>query len=113
METLSDIESFPIEIIFRNLDRSAAIEDEARRRLEKLNHFYNRIQSCRLTIELEGKHHTQGRNFDVRIDMSVPGEELVVSHAHRNEDVYVALKDATASAKRRLEEFAEKHRHAL
>jgi ribosome-associated translation inhibitor RaiA len=45
----------------------------------------------------------------VRIDLSVPGAELVANHA-RDEDVYVALRDAFAAITRQLEEYARRQR---
>jgi ribosome-associated translation inhibitor RaiA len=45
--------------------------------------------------------------FDVHIDMTVPGSEIVVNRV-ANEDVYVAVRDAFDAAKRQLEDHARK-----
>jgi len=55
------------------------------------------------------KHHQQGKQFNVRIDIGVPGSEIVVNRDHA-EDVYVALRDAFDAAKRQLEDYARKMR---
>ena len=53
------------------------------------------------------KHHHQGKHFNVRIDIGVPGSEIVVNRDH-DEDVYVALRDAFDAAKRQIEDYARK-----
>jgi cold shock CspA family protein len=45
----------------------------------------------------------------VRIDLKVPGGEIVVNHDH-HQDVYVALRDAFAAARRRLEDVLRRTR---
>ena len=103
-------ESFPVEVIFRNLERSQSIEEEAQRRAQKLYQLNHHIRNCRVTIELDGKHHQQGKKYDVRVDVMMPGKELVISHDQSNEDAYVALRDALDSAKRMLEDHTQKQR---
>jgi cold shock CspA family protein len=56
-----------------------------------------------VTVEQMRKHHQQGRHFAVKVDLRVPGREIVATRDH-DEDVYVALRDAFDSAKRQLEE---------
>jgi len=70
----------------------------------KLEEFFKHIMSCRVVIEAPHKHH-QGKQFNVRIDIGVPGNEIVVNRDH-HEDVYVALRDAFDAVKRQLEDYA-------
>ena len=48
----------------------------------------------------------------VRIDLTVPGEEIVIGrepgHDHAHEDVYVAIRDAFDAAKRQLQDHARR-----
>jgi len=53
--------------------------------------------SCRVVVEIPHKHHHQGKQFNVRIDIGVPGDEIVINRDH-HEDVYVALRDAFDAA---------------
>ena len=55
------------------------------------------------------KHHHQGKQFNVRIDIGVPGSEIVVTK-DASEDVYIAVRDAFDAAKRQLEDYARKTR---
>jgi ribosomal subunit interface protein len=99
----------PLQITMHGFDHSDALETSIRERVEKLERFHPRIMSCRVTVEQVRKHHQQGRQFTVRIDARVPGEELVVTRDH-DEDIQVALRDAFDSARRQLEETIREKR---
>lgn len=53
----------------------------------------------------------------MRVDLTVPGEEIVVgrdcSEDHAHEDVYVAIRDAFDGARRLLQDHARKQRAAV
>lgn len=99
----------PLQITIRDIEHSEALETRIRDKAKKLDEFFEHIMSCRVVIEQPHKHHQQGKQFNVRIDIGVPGSEIVVNHDHAT-DVYVALRDAFDSAKRRLEDYARKIR---
>jgi ribosomal subunit interface protein len=100
----------PLQITIRDVPRSEALEAHIRQKAAKLEEFYARITSCRVTVEELRKHHHQGRQFRVRIDVRVPGHrELVVDRDH-DEDVYVALRDAFDAMARQLEDVTREQR---
>lgn len=96
-----------LQITTRDIPHSDALESHIREKAAKLEKFYPHIMSCRIVVELPHKHHHQGRLFDVHIDMTVPGGELVVNRV-ANEDAYVAVRDAFDAAKRQLEDYGRK-----
>ncbi|MGH6866650.1 MAG: HPF/RaiA family ribosome-associated protein [Methyloceanibacter sp.] len=104
----------PLEISFRNMDPSPAVEARIRKKAEKLERFHDRIIGCSVVVEAPHRHHHKGKLYSVRIDISVPGRELVVDRAkpadHAHEDVYVALRDAFEAATRQLEEHSRRIR---
>jgi ribosomal subunit interface protein len=107
----------PLQITLRDMPKSEALEAAIREKADKLDQFHPHIMSCRVMVELAGKHKHQGREFTVRLDLGVPGKEIVVNRDH-HEDVYVALRDAFDDVKRQLEDFARRQRgevkaHAL
>ena len=99
----------PLQITIRGFEHSDALETHIREKADKLDEFFDRIMSCRVVVEVPHKHHHQGKQFNVRIDIGVPGSEIVVNRDHA-EDVYVALRDAFDAAKRQLEDYARKIR---
>ncbi len=99
----------PLQITIRGISPSEALEKRIRDKAAKLEEFFDHITSCRVIVEEPHKHHHQGKQYIVRIDISVPGHEIVVNHDH-HEDVYVALRNAFDAAKRQLEDYARQLR---
>ena len=99
----------PMQITIRDMEHSEALETHIREKAKKLDEFFNHIMSCRVVVEMPHKHHHQGKQYNVRIDIGVPGNEIVVNRDH-SEDVYIALRDAFDAAKRQLEDYARKIR---
>ena len=95
----------PLQITVLNLPQSAALEARARRMAEKLERFHPRIVSCRVGIEELRRHRSRGRLFHVRVDLRIPGREIVSNHRH-DKDPYLALRDAFLSLRRQLEDAA-------
>jgi cold shock CspA family protein len=60
------------------------------------------------------RHHRKGVRYNVRIDLTVPGREIVVNRDqqldHAHEDVFVAIRDAFRAVRRRLEDHARRQR---
>ena len=110
----------PLEIVFHNLERSAAVEAAIRERFAKLAKRYDRLTHCRVSVEALHRQHRTGNLFEVHIDMLVPGAELAVSRQpqkakerYANPDVYTSIKDAFAAAERRLKRFKRQKREDL
>lgn len=106
-----------LQINFRNLERDVEIEADVRRHAEKLNEFCDDILGCRVVVERPHVHQRQGQLFQVRIDVTLPGRELVVNHtpeeAHQHEDIHVAIRDAFDAMRRQIEDAVRKKRHFI
>lgn len=104
----------PLEITFRGMDRSEAVEAEIRRHVDSLEHFCDRITSCHVTIELPHRHKRQGKIFEVKILVMVPRRELIVSHRpgkdETHTDVYIAVRHAFKAMRRELEDYVREIR---
>jgi ribosome-associated translation inhibitor RaiA len=126
----------PLQITFRNLPPSDAIENSIRERASKLESFYDRIMSCGVIVEAPHRHHRKGKAYEVRIDLTLPGGELVINRAPKrlraaklrlaeqpdkyiveghepskhaaHADVYVAIRDAFNAAGRKLQDYARR-----
>lgn len=104
----------PLQVTFRNLEHSEFIEAAVREKTDKLEQFADKITSCRVIIEAPHKHHHKGVIYRVKVDMTLPGKEIVVNHHsdkhHEHEDVYVAIRDAFNAARRQLEDYVRQRR---
>lgn len=98
-----------LQITARNLDLPEAFKEEIREKAEKLDKFYDQIMRCRIVVEVPHRHSHEGISYNVHIDMTVPGAELVIKR-EPNEDLSVAIRDAFDAARRKLEDFARRQR---
>lgn len=131
----------PLTITFRNMTSSASVENQIHEKAEKLASFCNRIMKCRVIVEAPHRHHHKGQAFQIHIDLSVPGKQIVIKHAPKqlaavklaegsvseNEmvenheaskqgahaDVYVAIRDAFDAAGRKLQDYVRRQRGAV
>jgi len=111
--TEAPVMDIPLQISFRNMDRSDTVEAKVRERAAKLETYFNHISSCRVVIEAPERRRRKGKLYHVRVEIGVPGKELVANRhpkdKHSHEDVYVAVRDAFDAARRQLEDHGRKH----
>jgi ribosomal subunit interface protein len=97
-----------VELAFRNMDASPAVEDRVRTQIAKLGQFHDHVMACRVVVECHHRHHHKGNLFHVRIDLTIPDHELVVNREPKehqaHEDVYVAIRDAFDAMRRQLQD---------
>ena len=99
----------PLQVTFKNIPPSEAIESQISEKAAKLDRFSERIMSCRVVVDSTQRRQHQGKLFVIRVDITVPrSRELVTSAEH--EDVYIAIRDAFDSAYRVVEEKRRQER---
>ncbi|MFP3920571.1 MAG: HPF/RaiA family ribosome-associated protein [Dichotomicrobium sp.] len=104
----------PVEIAFRHLESSEAVENRIHEHIEKLKQVFDRLVSCRVTVELVSGHR-KGNKFLVTVEANVPGKPYFVGHSstdenHQHDDIYLAIRDAFAAVRRQLQDYARKVR---
>lgn len=99
----------PLQITVRDIPHSPALEQRIQSKAKKLDNLYSRITSCHVTITVPQKHKHQGKLFNISISIMVPGQEIVVKH-NKDEDIYIALREAFANATRKLEDHVRRQR---
>ena len=104
----------PLQITFRQMDPSPALEARIREESARLDKFNEHIMSCRVVVESPHKHKHKGKLYHIHIDLKVPGKEIVVTREHHDnqahEDVYVTIRDAFNSMQRQLEDHIRRQR---
>lgn len=121
----------PVQTTFRNVDSSEAVATRIQEEADKLDKHFDRITSCRVIVEAPHRHHRHGEPFHIRIELRVPGKELVVAHEPKLEyetrgewhkhmevkgshkDVYVAIRDAFKAIRRQLQDYVRCLRHEV
>jgi ribosomal subunit interface protein len=102
----------PLEITFRGLDPSEAIENNIRDRAAKLERFFSDIMSMQVVVEAPHKHQHKGKHYRVLVDIMVPDKEIVANRSPddnaAHEDAYVAIRDAFEAAQRQLEAYRDR-----
>jgi cold shock CspA family protein len=102
------------QVSFDDIPVDESVRDAALEHIDQLEHLYGRITGCHVVVAQPHRHHRLGRLYSVRVDVRVPGSEIVVNRDHHldhaHEDVHVALRDAFAAARRRLEDHARRLR---
>jgi len=105
------------QISFDDLPVDEAVRDAALGHVARLEKTFDRITGCHVVIAQPHRHHRDGRLYSVRVDLMVPGTEIIVNRNHpadhAHEDVYVALRDSFDAARRRLEDHVRHLRGAV
>lgn len=102
----------PLQITVRNASVSEAVKEDIRKKAAKLEQFSGRITACRVTVDGPHRHKSQGTLFDVKIDITLPGSELVIKR-QKDPDIYVAVRDAFDAARRKLENGEQRIRREV
>jgi cold shock CspA family protein/ribosome-associated translation inhibitor RaiA len=96
------------------MEHSDAIEAMVRDKAAGLDKFARDIMSCRIVIEPATKRRHNGNLYEVRLDITLSGEEIAVTRepGQRDEykDIQIALRDAFDAAKRKLEDYVRRRR---
>ena len=104
----------PLQITFRGMQPSPALEQKIREWAAKLERFHDRITGCRVVVEAPHRHHSKGRLFAVHVDLTVPGHEILASKGtganHAHENAHIAVRDAFGATVRQLEELVRRMR---
>ncbi len=107
--------TIPVQITFRHMESSPAVETRVRELADHLGVFSDRILGCRVVVDSPHRHHHQGKIFNVKVQLALPGEDVVVDMERPDrdghEDVYVVLRDAFEAAERQLKQRMASLRH--
>lgn len=101
-----------LRVTFHQISPSAALEQTIRERAAKLEKFCPDVTSCHVVIEMPHRHKSQGKLFNVRLDLHAVGQEIPINHCS-DPDIHAAVTAAFDAAERRLQEHRRKQRELL
>ncbi len=102
-------------ITWRHFEPTPKDEEHVQQGLQRLERFFDHILRCEVAIDAPHGHQANGSPYHVRIDITVPGHELVINrdpgddNAHA--DLHVAIRDAFKAAERLLKRKVAHLRH--
>ncbi|MDR3568273.1 MAG: HPF/RaiA family ribosome-associated protein [Syntrophobacteraceae bacterium] len=99
----------PLDISARDMRINEETEELIRDKASKLDRIYDQIIGCRVKIDKPHRSQRTGMTFNVSIDITIPGHELVIKR-ESDQDLRVAIMSSFETAQRRLKEYAEKQR---
>lgn len=103
--------NLPLQIAFHNMKHSATIAELLHRKSAALGRFSDNIVGCRIDVDRPHNHLRKGNPYQVRVDISVPGEEIAVtSRRHVDKKLHVAVQEAFDAARRQLEDYERRRR---
>lgn len=99
----------PLQVTFEGgLEPSPALRARIERESAKLERFHDRITSCRVAVIGRGHRRHHGDLYAVRLQITTPSGEVMIDRNppadHSHEDAFVAVRDAFAAARRRLQD---------
>ena len=122
----------PLTTTFRRVRGTEVLDNQIRKRLDKLGAYASSILSARVLVELAERHRHDGNHIHVRINLALRGETLVIDQrvstrptararaedkARKQDELgrdhkraNVAIREAFDAARRRLQDFERRRR---
>jgi cold shock CspA family protein len=123
------------QVTYRNVRPTLQIERAIRREVKKLDRYYPNLTGCHVMLEIPHRHHTTPNPYHVRVELTLPGAQVVVGrqptlHAAAQDlglaelprefdidapehEVVVSIRHAFDAARRRLQDTVRRKRHAV
>jgi ribosome-associated translation inhibitor RaiA len=89
----------PVQITFHNIDDTTGLEEAVRARVNALEAYHPHIVGCRLLVDVPHRHREHGQQVQVRVTVSLPGEDVVVTHEPTRHGATAASEPAAAPGK--------------
>jgi ribosome-associated translation inhibitor RaiA len=102
-----------IQLTFRDFPPSDAIRSHVEARAGRLLAHVGRVTALKVALESPHHHQAHGHSYRVRIELVVPGGEIVVAPCGDHDghaDLHAAIDDAFTVAERRARDSARVRR---
>ncbi len=98
-----------VDVVYRDLDSSAALNDIIVKKLEKLNRYTDQIVHSRVVLDVPHNHKHKGKQFRASIELDIKGHPVAITQD--DESIHVAVRDAFSSAERKVKQLADRQRN--
>ena len=104
--------AIPIQITYRDIDPSDAIEARINERVARLEKFSKRATGLNVTVAAPHHHGHKGQLYQFTLELFMPSGDIVIRQGdtpnRAHEDVYVSMRDAFAALERRIHDSFDK-----
>ncbi len=98
-----------VDVVYRDLDSSAALNDIIIKKLEKLSRYTDQLVHSRVVLDTPHHHKHKGKQFRASIELDIAGHPLSITQD--DESIHVAVRDAFSSAERKVKQLAARQRN--
>lgn len=99
----------PLQVTSRGVELGSGTEELIRSHADKLERYYTHIMGVRVMVEVPQRQMGEPIVYNVHIDITVPGGEVVVKRQAQPE-MLTAIQRAFDAARRRLQDYARRQR---
>ena len=104
----------PFEIAYQDLEPSPAVERHVLRGVKRLERVAPDLMAARVTLATHSRRHETGNLYDVNLQLTLPGPDVVISRTpprrSQDDDLVVAIGEAFDKARRKLVDLQEVQR---
>jgi len=97
-----------VDVVYRDLDSSASLNQVIEKKLEKLNRYSNQILHSRVVLDTPHNHKHKGKHYRASIEIDIKGHPVAVTQD--NESIHIAVRDAFISAERKIKQITARQR---
>ena len=97
-----------VDVVYRDLDSSALLNDVITKKLDKLSRYTDQILHSRVVLDMP--HKRSGKQFRASIEIDIKGNPIAVTQDH--ESIHVAVRDAFNTAERKIKQLSARQRIA-
>lgn len=97
-----------VDVIYRDLDSSAALNEVINKKVDKLTRFNDQIVYSRVVLDSPHNHKHKGKQFRASIELDIQGKPLAITQD--DESIHIAVRDAFLTAERQIKKVTAKRR---
>lgn len=98
-----------VDVVYRDLDASSALNEIINKKLKKLSRFNDQITHSRVVLNTPHNHKHKGKQYRASIELDLKGSPISVTQD--DVSIHVAVRDAFLSAERKLKQLSSKQRN--
>lgn len=99
----------PLQVAARGVELESGTEGLIRSHADKLGRYYAHIMGVRVMVEVPQRQMGEPIVYNVHIDITMPGGEVVVKR-QAHPELLTAIQRAFDAARRRLQDYARRQR---